>query len=311
MIEFNSRVGSKMKEIVLAWFSAEPLARYTLQFIADKQEEKMMFGELTNIHYRMFGGQNADIEAASAAIELFILASDILDDLEDGDAPSKPWMNIPHALSLHIATSLITLSQQALLRAAPNAAMRGELADMMNRQLLQSANGQMLDLMNDIPDEDAYLEMVRQKSASLLVLACMAGVMLAGRPWHPDVADYAAELGIAAQLRNDIRDLLRWDEKSDFLNRKRTLLTLYLLESPEEQSGWLKAYYAGGIDLSEAAGHKALFLQTCEQSGAALYGSVVSRMHYNRFEEKLAGLDADSTWKERLLNLLQGKFKEE
>lgn len=308
MIESNSRIGSRMREIVQAWFTAEPLSRHSLLFIEDKLKEKMMFGELTNIHYQMFGGEKADIEGASAAIELFILASDILDDLEDEDAPSKPWMNIPRALSLHIATSLLTLSQQALLDSAPTADIRGELAMMMNRQLLKSANGQMLDLMNDIQDEDAYIDMVKLKSASLLVLACMSGVMLAGRSWHQGVADYAIELGISAQLRNDARDLLRWDDKSDFLNRKRTLFTMFLLEGPDEQCGWIKDYYAGRSAISDVSGNKALFLQTCEQSGANLYGSVISRLHYNRFEEIFLETEADKTWKDRLLRLLQGQY---
>ena len=310
MTEFTADVGSRMKEIVQAWFSAEPLSRYTLQFIDDKLNEKMMFGELTRIHYRMFGGQAADIEGAAAAIELLILASDILDDLEDGDAPSKPWMNIPRALSIHIATSMMTLSQQALLESTADPAIRGELASMMNRQLLISSNGQMLDLMNDIADEEAYMAMIEQKSASLLVLACMAGVMLAGQPWHPKVEEYAKELGIAAQARNDARDLLRWDDKSDFLNRKRTLLTLFLLEGPDEQSGWIKDYYAGRSVLTDVEGQKALFLQTCEQSGANLYGAVISRMHYNRFAELFAELEADEGWKSKLLELLSGQFGE-
>lgn len=308
MTEINSRIGSRMREIVEAWFTAEPLSRNTLLFIEDKLQEKMMFGELTNIHYHMFGGQNADIEGASAAIELFILASDILDDLEDGDAPSKPWMNMPRALSIHLATSLLTLSQQALLDSAPSVDIQGKLAAMMNTQLLKSANGQMLDLMNDIKDEDSYIEMVKLKSASLLVLACMAGVMLAGRPWHQGVAEYAMELGISAQLRNDARDLLRWDDKSDFLNRKRTLFTMFLLEGPDEQSGWIKDYYAGRSTLSDVSGNRALFLQICEQSGANLYGSVIARLHYNRFEEIFAEVEAEQIWKDRLLRLLQGQF---
>lgn len=308
MTVINSRIGSRMRKIVEAGFTAEPLSRYTMLFIEDKLKEKMLFGELTNIHYRMFGGENADIEGASAAIELFILASDILDDLEDGDAPSKPWMNIPRSLSLHIATSLLTLSQQALLEAAPAAEIRGDLAEMMNRQLLKSANGQMLDLMNDIQDEEAYMEMVKLKSASLLVLSCMAGVMLAGHPWHQGVAAYAMELGISAQLRNDARDLLRWDDKSDFLNRKRTIFTMYLLEGPDEQSGWIKDYFAGRSTLSDVSGNKDLFLQVCEQSGASLYGSVISRMHYNQFEEILMEIESDQKWKDELLRLLQGQL---
>ncbi|RJX38743.1 hypothetical protein D3P09_14480 [Paenibacillus pinisoli] len=302
----KEHVGTRMKQYASEWFTAQPLLDVSLSFIEEKLGETMMFGELTAIHYHMFRGKDADIEGAAAAVELFILASDILDDLEDGDAPSKPWMKAPMPIALHVATSLVTLSQQALLLSAADPALRGELAIMMNKQLLLSANGQMLDLANDTLTEESYFQMVRSKSASLLVMACMAGVLLAGRPWNETVAEYAAELGISAQIRNDCRDLLRWDEKSDFLNRKHTLLTMYLLEGPDEQVGWIRDYYNGSGSQNDATGKKELFLQACEQSGVILYGSVVSRMHYNRFQELLAELQADAVWKDKLLHLLAG-----
>nr|WP_306812738.1 polyprenyl synthetase family protein [Paenibacillus soyae] len=295
-----------MSDCIRTWFTTEPMCRHALLFLEDKRKERMLFGELTAIHYRMFGGEHADIEKASAAVELFILASDILDDLEDGDAPDKPWMKLPLPLSVHIATSFITLSQQALLEAAPNAELRGKLAEMTNIQLLRSANGQMLDLMNGIRTEEAYLEMIELKSASLLVWACMCGVMLAGHPWHEKVAEYAKELGIAAQLRNDGRDLMRWDDKSDFLNRKRTLLSMYLMEGDDEQVSWIRDYYEGRLTKSDISEKKDLFFRICEQSGASLYGSVMSRMHYNRFEELLRETDADADWKDKLLGLTAG-----
>ncbi|REK71472.1 polyprenyl synthetase family protein [Paenibacillus paeoniae] len=302
----KEHIGMRMKQYAAEWFTAEPLSRFSLSFIDDKLEETMLFGELTVIHYHMFGGKGADIDGAAAAIELFILASDILDDLEDGDAPSKPWMKVPLPIALHVATSLVTLSQQALLHATSDPGLRGELAVMMNAGLIQSANGQMLDLMNEVRSDEDYFRMVRDKSASLLVIACMAGVLLAGRPWHETVAEYASELGISAQLRNDSRDLLRWDEKSDFLNRKHTLLTMYLLEGPDEQVGWIRDYYTGSATKDDVTGKKELFLQACEQSGVILYGSVVSRMHYNRFQELLTELQADAIWKDKLLHLLAG-----
>ncbi|RJE87666.1 hypothetical protein D3P07_15265 [Paenibacillus sp. 1011MAR3C5] len=302
----KEQVGFRMKQYASQWFTAQPLLEFSHSFIEEKLAETMMFGELAAIHYHMFEGKDADIDGAAAAIELFILASDILDDLEDGDAPSKPWMQAPLPVALHVATSLVTLSQQALIHSTSDPVLRGELAVMMNTQLIQSANGQMTDLVNDTHTEESYFQMVRGKSASLLVMACMAGVLLAGRPWNETVAEYAAELGISAQLRNDCRDLLRWDEKSDFLNRKQTLLTMYLLEGPDEQVGWIRDYYNGSGTKSDVTGNKELFLQACEQSGVVLYGSVVSRMHYNRFQELLAELQADAFWKDKLLQQLAG-----
>ncbi len=301
MREYKETVAGKMKRLIEQWFTAEPLRRFALLFLEDKCKEELRFGRLTVIHYHMFRGQGGDPYGAAAAVELIILASDILDDLQDGDAPSKAWMQAPVPVAMHVGTSLIALSQQALLDSAPNREQGEALARLMNRQLLASANGQMLDLMNEFRDEQAYLDMVAQKSASLMVLACMAGVMAAGRPWDERVAQYASELGIAAQLRNDLRDLVRWDDKSDFLQRKRTLLTMFLLESLEERDRWAAEYYGGELSLEDVAGRERDFAELCERSGALLYGSVMGRMHYNRFEELASGTDGDPEWIGKLL----------
>ncbi|MBH5320028.1 polyprenyl synthetase family protein [Paenibacillus sp. GSMTC-2017] len=304
MEDLNERLGHRMQEIVQRWFITSHLSEYALTFIEDRLQESLLFGQLTIAHYRMFEGKEADIEQAAAAVELFKLAADILDDLQDGDAPSKPWMNTPQPLVLHVATSFIILSQQALLESVNSAQLRGELALMMNKQLLQSANGQMIDLMNDITDEQDYLDMVKQKTGALMVFTCMAGVILAGRPWDDTVEQYALNLGISAQIRNDVRDLLSWDEKSDFLTRKKTLLTLYLLDTLSENTMWLKEYYDGDLEYNEISNRETEFQQFCDRSGATLYGSVIGRMHYNLFENMLGNLPVETCWKDDILQIL-------
>lgn len=300
-------IGQQMQKQVQRFFTAEPLLRFAEAFIEDKLSESLRFGQLTVLHYRMFGGKGEDPYKAAAAVELFILASDILDDLQDQDAPHKPWMQAPLPAALHVATALLTLSQQAMLQSTTNAEIRLALLDMMNAQLIQSANGQMLDIMNEMNDEQAYLDVIKQKSAALLQLACMTGVMLAGQPWHPVVAEYSLEIGVAAQIQNDLRDLLRWDDKSDFLQKKRTLLTLYLIEGDAEEDLWIREYFEGRRSMEEIAKNHEIFLETCERTGTILYGSVMSRMHYNRFEELLDTIQEISPWKTTFLHIMNPK----
>ncbi|OMF19304.1 hypothetical protein BK133_29800 [Paenibacillus sp. FSL H8-0548] len=297
-------IAQQMQRLVQRYFTAEPLLRYAELFIEDKLRETIRFGQLTVIHYQMFGGKSDEPYEAAAAVELFVLASDILDDLQDQDAPDKLWMQIPQPIAIHVATALLTLSQQAMLGSTVNDEIRIALLEMMNTQLLLAANGQMLDLANDITDEQSYLEMVKLKSATMLQLACMTGVLLAGQPWNPIVAEYAMEIGMAAQIQNDLRDLLRWDDKSDLLKKKRTMLTLYLIESEEEEDQWIKAYFQGDISMEDILLKRELFLETCERSGTILYGSVMSRMHYNRFEELLNSIHEISPWKPTFLSII-------
>ncbi|HTG70284.1 MAG TPA: polyprenyl synthetase family protein [Candidatus Udaeobacter sp.] len=300
-------IGQQMRRQVQRFFTAEPLARFAELFIEDKLAESIRFGQLTVIHYRMFGGKGDEVYHAAAAVELFILASDILDDLQDQDAPHKPWMQVPQPVAIHVASALLTLSQQAMLDSTSNDEIRIALLKMMNAKLLQAANGQMIDILNEMTDEQSYLDMVKQKSGTLLQFACMAGVMLAGQPWNNVVAEYATEIGIAAQIQNDLRDLLRWDDKSDFLKRKRTLLTMYLFEGDAEEDQWIKAYFQGNISAEDVAPKRELFLETCERTGTILYGSVMSRMHYNRFEELLDSIQEISPWKSTFLQILNQK----
>ncbi len=300
-------IGQQMQKQVQRFFTAEPLLRFAEAFIEDKLAESLRFGQLTVLHYRMFGGKGEDPYKAAAAVELFILASDILDDLQDQDAPHKPWMQASLPAALHVATALLTLSQQAMLQSTTNADIRLALLDMMNAQLIQSANGQMLDIMNEMNDEQAYLDVIKQKSAVLLQFACMTGVMLAGQPWHPVVAEYSLEIGLAAQIQNDLRDLLRWDDKSDFLQKKLTLLTLYLIEGDAEEDLWIREYFEGRRSTEEIAKNHEIFLEACERTGTILYGSVMSRMHYNRFEELLDTIQEISPWKTTFLHIINPK----
>ncbi|MNV39694.1 Polyprenyl synthetase [compost metagenome] len=166
---------------------------------------------------------------------------------------------------------------------------------------MTSINGQMLDLMNMADSEEAYIHQTEQKSASLLVLSCMTGVVLAANEWNDTVAEYATEIGIAAQMKNDIRDMLNWEEKNDFIHRKKTILTMHLIRSLGDEEHWLSAYFGGQGSAEDLLGRKAEIEQLCGQHGTLLYASVQMRTHYYRFMELLESASFDKAWKEQLL----------
>lgn len=304
MVDNREKIGANMRSIVRQWFTSERLLQHAMLFIDEKLKQQLRFGLLTLLHYEMSGGDGDDVYKAAAAVELFILATDIIDDLQDQDAVQYAWMNVPEPEALHTAVSLLTLSQQSLLDSTLHTDRQLMLARMMNEQLLHAANGQMSDIINSAVSEEAYLTVVRQKSAAIMVFACMAGVLLAGKPWNGAIAEYATEMGIAAQIRNDIRDLARWDEKSDFLKRKRTLLTLFLLESDLGDDTWIADYFEGRISYDAIKGRQTSFEAACERTGTLLYGAVMSRLHYNKFEEALMSINANESWREKFLKIV-------
>ncbi|SFE97044.1 competence protein ComQ [Paenibacillus algorifonticola] len=298
------KIEFEMREMVKRHFTVDSLIQYAYLFLMDRLKEQLPFGRLTVLHYRMFGGEGAAVYRAAAAVEFLILATDIFDDLQDQDAPKQAWSEAPLPIALHLAAAFLTLSQQAMMDSEFDSSHVQTTMKMMNLQLLQAANGQMMDLMNVVSDEQSYFQSIKQKSAALIVHACMTGVMLTGRGWHPIVAEYAVEVGMAAQIKNDIRDLLRWDEKNDFLQRKKTLLTLYMLEDAVDQHNWIRDYFEGRLNEADVADKRGLLEEAYEKSGAMLYGSVVMRTHYNRFMELLESVPEVAVHKEMLLSIL-------
>ena len=276
-----SNIEQEMRHAIDRYFTFESLRSYAHTYLDSKLEESLYFSNLLYFHYEMFDGEaNAQIDRASAAIELLILSSDILDDIQDQDSPLKPWMQTPMPLALNVAFSLLIAGQQ-MLQECDYETKRLRLAiETVNRSILISLNGQMRDLMNDAKDSEAYIEMVKEKSASLIVMASMVGVILATGQWNYTVEAYAREMGIMAQLSNDLRDSLRTDEKSDFVSDKHTLPKLYNMSESMD------------MDLDKRE-------QLYEDNGTILYMQVMIKAHYYSCMESFNSLPQSEAWRKR------------
>lgn len=295
MIEQEMRAGLR------SFFTVPYLLEQGTACVEEKLRESLLFSRMTVLHYRAFGGMGKGIYRAGAAVELMILSLDIIDDLQDKDNKETVWSRMSPEIALNIALGLLTLSQQMLLNGDFPEERMSAAARLMNEQVLSAINGQTTDLLNDIDTEDEYIEMVRQKSAGLLVAACMIGTLLATGELHAEVRKYAEELGIAAQMKNDIRDLLNWDNKNDFWNRKKTLPTLYLLQSIPEGEEWVTDYFEARLQLEEVLHRKEEIERIIEQSGTFLYSSVRMRTHYYNYLDLVGKLGLAPVWQEQML----------
>ncbi|UUZ84360.1 polyprenyl synthetase family protein [Paenibacillus sp. P26] len=103
--------------------------------------------------------------------------------------------------------------------------------------MIRAAMGQQLDVSGCIQTEEQYIDMVLRKSGSLFRLACRLGA--SGCKVDGETArlldEMADALGVAAQIGNDVSDVLRFDLKNDLLQRKKTLPVLYMLSDPEDR----------------------------------------------------------------------------
>ncbi|MBD8498106.1 polyprenyl synthetase family protein [Paenibacillus arenosi] len=282
------RIDTIIKDLIDESFTQSKMRQYAHEFLQEKRvEEHSRFGLLAEYHYNMFGGTEEGIYAACAAIELFLLASDVIDDLQDQDNGDKRWMQLPMPLSLNVALGLLQLVPVAMkqCRSTMNEQYVCTALEMMNHQMVVALNGQMADLENDIADIPAYMEMVEHKSASMFIMACMTGVILATGQWDATVAAYAKEMGLSSQLKNDMKDLYQLTIKNDFHNRKRTAPLLYLAEAIDgNEYKWIKDYVSGHSDHipEEKIGQ---LHEACEKTGTFIASAVRMRVHYYQFQD--------------------------
>lgn len=150
----------------------------------------------------------------AVAVECYICALDILDDIEDSDRTAA-LEELGVARGLSVATTLLFLAQRALLDAgshvAPEQALR--LIAALSDASLAATSGQHRDILSEhrpvasvSPQE--CMEILAAKSGSLMSLACRLGALCA------ESSDAVCEawtrlghaLGIAHQLDNDAHD---------------------------------------------------------------------------------------------------------
>ncbi|HVJ48361.1 polyprenyl synthetase family protein [Desulfitobacterium sp.] len=295
-------IGHVMLQLVDDYFPVKELKNYLSEFVTFKMKGHFPFGQLAILHYQMFEGRSQDIFQAAAAVELMILSLDIFDDLQDQDDFSVPWNKIDQAISMNIATGFLVLSTKALEQTSFEQNRKVRANDYLNTLVLKAINGQHTDLRDLIESEEDYIQMVREKSGSLMAAACLVGTALASEKYHDRVNKYAEHIGIIAQIKNDIKDICRWDEKNDLINKKKTLLTLYLLKNQQPQYQFTRDYFSGKLKKEELIKNKAEIQALIGKSGALEYARVIMRLNQLQALELIDSMGMAQEWKEKLLH---------
>lgn len=150
------------------------------------------------------------------AVECFICALDLLDDVEDGDAtPLIQAIGVPRVLN--VSTTLLALAHRAILSlcaydVAPEHILL--LLNTLQSVSLTATAGQHQDLLAeqkpvDAFDQEACLAIAAGKAGALMRLACLLGALCteASQQLCEQCASLGELLGIAHQLDNDSHDL--------------------------------------------------------------------------------------------------------
>lgn len=265
-----------------------------LNYVEYQSQNGFTFGELLILHYKMFKGtKSQEIYTVAAAVELLILSSDILDDLEDNDSLEKPWSMEP-SLALNGTTALLFVSAKVIQ--STSFYNKDEAVALLVKYALQSIYGQHKDLLNMGRTESGYIKMTLEKSGSLTKLACVIGTFLAMNDCPKEVKVYARLLGLIGQINNDLMDIATWDDKNDLLHKKYTLPIIYLLNREEDEFQFIRDYYKGKVDKSAIIQQQKFIDRQFKETGAITYTEVIKRIHQNKVLSELEKLTVEQDY---------------
>ncbi|WP_042474975.1 polyprenyl synthetase family protein [Bacillus ndiopicus] len=296
MTEWHSHIKNHLEKIVALENSLdEQLVSLMQQFIREKEQQGFAFGTLCVLHYVEYVEQLQDeIFDVAAAIELLILAFDIVDDLQDGDK-DYVWMKTP-ALSLNVVLTMLTVASKII--GASSFTHRHEAIQIVEQYMLCSINGQHLDLLNHYRDEQAYISMIQQKSGSLVAMSCEVGVVLASGKRLQGVAQYAQAIGILQQIKNDIHNVTT--EGSDLRQRKYSLPIFYMLTLQNKDASMIQSYYNG--DTIQSIEH---LQQLLVSNGAIRYALTMKNIYSKEAQTLIENTLTNDENKKYLLKMMK------
>lgn len=265
-----------------------------------------------------YGARDLGMPAA-LSLELFHNFSLIHDDIEDHDElrRGRPtvWKLWGVNQAINAGDAQLILSLQALRQGSQieETAYR-VLEEFLLSQYLKVIEGQHLDfaltdaaLSDPRVTEEAYTEMITNKTAELIGASAKAGGLVANASSSDLEALYVfgLNLGIAYQLRDDWQSI--WGESADtgkttagdIEERKKTLPIIYARDtlSSENRAELIALYSSDTI-------HSAAILKLLEISGAKGYVSSKIANHRSRAIDVLTGLSLPQEQKEELGSLV-------
>ncbi|WP_458420691.1 polyprenyl synthetase family protein [Bacillus pumilus] len=288
----NTKIKQNMSDFIQHAVRQKDLQQLLLEFTDRKNE--FPFGQLAYKHYEAFGGQDKQaITQLSAGIELLILSADILDDIEDQDNDSYPWMNVDQGVAINASTYLYTLSTQFIISIGEN---DSQLIEKLFQLIKWSMEGQHEDLRHMHGTEEECVEVLRKKSGSLTALSSVLGVYLATRKINSTVESYSICYGVAEQISNDFFALFS-KTNGDFL-KKQTLAFSYLQRGFNDASQELLTFFSGRLDESEQKSFQ--LKQKLLEAGLTQYMVSMREIMLLKMRQGIEQLDLPKTNKEQL-----------
>jgi geranylgeranyl pyrophosphate synthase len=231
------------------------------------------------------GGDLRWADRIAAAWFLFYAAADIMDCVQDQDAPQPWWGDHGPATALSVATGLYFSASRLLNEMHLQGGAQGpnvELVSDFYNGFLTMSSGQYLDLDLSEPTLDQYWEIAQGKSGIFFSLACRSGASLA--TLEPKIIDaydrFGRHLGLLVQISDDVNEFLTSGENfllNSYPTLRRSLPVIFALEvCPLAQRGRLLERLRMASDEAPAAQEA---YQIIEGSGAVLFITTEMERH--------------------------------
>jgi len=246
------------------------------------------------------------------AMELSALAADIFDDIQDQDNDDLPWRQIPPASALNLAICLSMLSHEVVSTILDGKLFR-EVSQVLNHMWITASDGQLQEVLLDTCEQvtlEQYFELVKRKSGSLTAAACKIGATLGGASESVvlQFEQFGTNLGIISQIRNDLNDFLHFEDKNDFVNNRKTLPYVYLLNILQGEKAVqfkeLTQIKSKGIQKFGKEEQDRLKQLTIDE-GAVHYGRVMYEIFRQASMEIMQAIPLPEKRKEKMIKLVE------
>lgn len=190
--------------------------------------------------YRSFGKSSDErTRLVGEFLCFYLLAADVFDDIEDGEADNKPFARHGLPVATNLALTLLVLGLDSLGRAVEishDAKEGAALLRIFNRVSLTAVAAQHLDLLGEAKTRAEVLRVHEGKTSSLSLLTeCGALVAGAGSSEAEVFRSIGAKLAQIAQIVDDVRDVFGKDASADLLSEKATYPLACLREVASEE----------------------------------------------------------------------------
>ena len=269
------------------------------------------------------GGTVEQVLPFAAGVELMhnftLVHDDIMDHSELRRNLPTVHVQFTEATAILAGDFLFARSFEALHDLSIDLSVLKELERDFIRCILDICEGQQLDVEFERQKriaEDAYLGMIRKKTAVLFQLAGKGGAITGGGTAQQvtALAEYGIHLGLSFQIWDDFLDMsstedtLGKDIGNDIRNGKKTLIAVYALQHATGQHQHILDQYFGNPNASEEE-IKQIF-SVFEEIGAVDYARDAAMSYTKSAKESLTILP-DSLAKERLLSLADYSIQRE